>query len=231
MYCNLEGGCGTVSKVQRTDNMNRNTHTDNNANDYMLTYSQMSEYIDPQPDTQIPGNGGSAKPSSPQNMSQMSTSDQSREVNMANVNQGFGDRSGYISPNYQIPTVSASGSSVGLENNPIYSGPGPLLPNSPIFKVPSNPLLPPEYQELLSYNDLQYLNGFLRTQIGKYMRVEQLVGSNMIEERYGYLVGVGNNYIILQELTTDNVMALDYYNIKMVYIYLSNPTLPTNSRR
>ena len=63
------------------------------------------------------------------------------------------------------------------------------------------------------------------------MRVEQLVGSNIVEERYGYLVGVGNNYIILQELTTNNVMALDYYNIKMVYIYLSNPNLPTNSTR
>lgn len=226
MYCNLEGGCGTVSRVERADN-SMNSNSGRNSGDYMLSYSQMSEYIEPQPDVQITGNGA-ANTSSGQ---VSSTGGSGTMAAASDVNDGFGDRSAYLSPNSQIPSVNTSTSPVGLMNNPIYSGPGPLIPNAPIFKVPSNPLLPPEYQELLSYNDLQYLNGFLRTQIGKYMRVEQLVGSNIVEERYGYLVGVGNNYIILQELTTNNVMALDYYNIKMVYIYLSNPNLPTNSRR
>lgn len=108
--------------------------------------------------------------------------------------------------------------------------PAPVLPEAPQFPVPNNPLLPPGYQEFISYENLQYLNGFLRTQIGKYMRVEQLVGSNMIEERYGYLIGVGINYILLQELGTGNVSALDYYNIKYVHIYYTNPSLPTSAR-
>lgn len=105
--------------------------------------------------------------------------------------------------------------------------PEPILPEAPQFQVPNNPLLPPGYQESISYENLQYLNGFLRTQIGKYMRVEQLVGSNMLEDRYGYLIGVGVNYILLQEQGTGNVSALDYYNIKYVYIYYyTTPSLP-----
>ena len=63
------------------------------------------------------------------------------------------------------------------------------------------------------------------------MRVEQQVGSNSIEERYGYLIGVGINYILLQELGTGNVSTLDYYNIKFVYIYYTNPSLPQSPRR
>ena len=47
-----------------------------------------------------------------------------------------------------------------------------VLPNSPTFTVPANPLLPPEYSEVLDYNALQYLNGIFRTQIGRYVRVQ-----------------------------------------------------------
>ena len=58
------------------------------------------------------------------------------------------------------------------------------------------------------------------------MRVEQLVGSSNVEDRYGYLIGVGVNYILLQEIGTGNVSAIDYYNIKYVYIYYATPQLP-----
>ena len=84
---------------------------------------------------------------------------------------------------------------------------------------------------MINYENLQYMNGFLRTQIGKYIRVEQIVGSTVIEDRYGYLVGVGLNYILLQEINTQNIMAVDFYNIKYVYIYYSQPTLLTNATR
>ena len=57
-----------------------------------------------------------------------------------------------------------------------------IFPDSPMFNVPPNPLLPEEYREVLDYNSIQYLNGFFRTQIGRYVRVEQLVGSNIIED-------------------------------------------------
>lgn len=101
-----------------------------------------------------------------------------------------------------------------------------ILPNNPQFQVPANPLLPPSYQEMLSYENLQYMNGFLRTQIGKYLHVQQLVTSTDIEDRYGYLVGVGLNYILLQQAGTGNISAIDYYSIKYVYVYYRQEGLP-----
>ena len=72
-------------------------------------------------------------------------------------------------------------------------------------------MLPPEYNEILDYNAIQYQNGFFRTQIGRYVKVEQLVGSNSIEEYYGFLIGVGINYIVLQDYDSDNIRVLDIY--------------------
>lgn len=104
--------------------------------------------------------------------------------------------------------------------------PTPVLPENPQFQVPANPLLPPGYQEMISYENLQYMNGFLRTQIGKYLHVEQLISTNQIEDRYGYLVGVGLNYILLQQAGTGNISAIDYYSIKYVYVYYQQEGLP-----
>ena len=77
---------------------------------------------------------------------------------------------------------------------------------SPSFGVPSNPLVPPEYEQSIDYDSAQYMNGFLRTQIGRAMRVEQLIGSNGIQDRYGFLVGVGNNYLLLQDISNGNIV-------------------------
>lgn len=94
-----------------------------------------------------------------------------------------------------------------------------IFPSAPSFHVPSNPLLPPGYNETLDYNALQYLNGFYRTQIGRYVRVEQQVNSDDIEIRYGYLIGVGINYLLLQDASTGNVYTIDSYSIKLFYVY------------
>ena len=91
--------------------------------------------------------------------------------------------------------------------------------SSPTFTVPSNPMTPPEYTQTLDYDSIQYMNGFLRTQIGRFIRFEQLVGTNIVEERSGFLVGVSNNYVILQEIGTGNIMSFDTFSIKFVYIY------------
>ena len=97
-----------------------------------------------------------------------------------------------------------------------------IIPNSPTFQVPANPLLLPEYNELLDYNAVQYLNGIFRTQIGRYVKVSQLVGSNTMEEFEGYLIGVGINYVILQDYLTGNIRILDIYGIKSMYVYSKN---------
>lgn len=97
-----------------------------------------------------------------------------------------------------------------------------ITPGAPSFRVPSNPLLPPGYQETLDYNSLQYANGFYRTQIGKYVRVDQLLGSNNMTTQEGFLIGVGYNYIILQEGFTENILVVDIYSIKNMYVYYND---------
>ena len=97
-----------------------------------------------------------------------------------------------------------------------------VIPNSPTFHVPANPLLPQDYNEVLDYNAVQYINGIFRTKIGLYVKVSQLVGSNTLEEFEGYLIGVGINYIILQDYLTGNIRILDIYGIKSMYVYYKN---------
>jgi len=74
--------------------------------------------------------------------------------------------------------------------------------------------LPPAYAAILDYESLQYLNGYLRTQIGHYVEVEFLVGSTNVLARSGRLAGVGLNYILIEDLTTGDITACDFYNIK-----------------
>lgn len=65
----------------------------------------------------------------------------------------------------------------------------------------------------------QYLNGFLRTQIGQQVRVSFLIGTNSFLDKSGKLLDVGANYIILQEAMTDDVLVCDFYTIKFITIY------------
>lgn len=65
----------------------------------------------------------------------------------------------------------------------------------------------------------QYLNGFLRTQIGQRVRVSFLIGTNSFLDKSGKLMDVGANYIILQESMTDDLLVCDFYTIKFVTIF------------
>lgn len=94
------------------------------------------------------------------------------------------------------------------------------------IKVPQSPLTPSGYQEEIDSQALQSFNGFLRTQIGRYMRVEQLVTSDRTEDRLGFLVGVGTNFIILQDITTGNIMVIDIFSIRLTYVYYSSAVVP-----
>lgn len=85
--------------------------------------------------------------------------------------------------------------------------------------VPSVPGIPMDRPMTVTQESLQYLNGFLRTQIGKKVKVEFLVGTNTITDRMGVLVGVGANYILLNESETDDLLACDFYNIKFIRFY------------
>ncbi len=94
-----------------------------------------------------------------------------------------------------------------------------VSPEPPHFSVPSNPLLPGEYKEVLTYESLQYMNGFLRTQIGKECLVTMTVGAGGgLLSRLGYLVGVGINYLLLQDACSDEILVCDFYCVKLVQL-------------
>ena len=151
---------------------------------------------------------------------------------MPQASPGNQNQNGMLPAEDMTPLVTPdnNGAEEPVNLSPGFGATAPeLIPNSPTITVPPNPLLPEGYREVLDYNAIQYANGFYRTQIGRFVRVEQLVGSNTLETREGYLVGVGINYIILQEMSTGNIQVVDFYGIKNMYVYYNyggNPVMP-----
>ena len=88
-----------------------------------------------------------------------------------------------------------------------------IVPGVPASLTPSEP--PPETLESPLYTP-----GFLRTMIGKKMRVEFLMGTGALIDRTGTLAGVGVSYILLQPLETDDILLCDIYSIRFVTILL-----------
>ena len=65
----------------------------------------------------------------------------------------------------------------------------------------------------------QYLNGYLRGQIGKNVTVNFLIGMDSLVEKTGRLSDVGFNYIILEDAETGEQIVCDFFNIKFVRIH------------
>ncbi|MGI6176600.1 MAG: hypothetical protein ACOYJC_10695 [Christensenellales bacterium] len=68
-----------------------------------------------------------------------------------------------------------------------------------------------------------YTPGLLRQMIGKWMRVEFLIGNNLTD-RVGMLIRVGASYIVLQSLEASSSIVCDIYSIKFVTI-VNNPAV------
>lgn len=67
--------------------------------------------------------------------------------------------------------------------------------------------------------DTSYTQGYLKTQIGKRVRIEFLIGTNMLTDRIGTLMEVGISYVIIQPVDTDDLLLADIYAIKFVTIF------------
>jgi hypothetical protein len=67
--------------------------------------------------------------------------------------------------------------------------------------------------------DVNYTQGYLKTQIGRYVKIEFLIGTNMLVDREGTLVDVGISYVIIREAETDDLLLCDIYSIKFVRFY------------
>lgn len=67
--------------------------------------------------------------------------------------------------------------------------------------------------------DPEFTQGYLRQNIGSRVRVEFLIGTNMLTDRTGTLVDVGISYIILLLADTDDLLLCDIYSIKFVTFF------------
>ncbi|MBY6756182.1 alginate lyase [Clostridium botulinum] len=68
-------------------------------------------------------------------------------------------------------------------------------------------------------DDILYNQGYLKTQIGKRVKIEFLIGTNMLIDREGTLVGVGISYVLINEVDTNDLIMADMYSIKFVRIF------------
>lgn len=68
-------------------------------------------------------------------------------------------------------------------------------------------------------NNPLYNQGWLTTQIGKYVRISFLLGTNLFQDRTGTIVEVGISFIILREASTNDLIMCDMYSIKFVTVY------------
>ena len=92
------------------------------------------------------------------------------------------------------------------------------------------PYVPPTSQPIEEYNqpfqpflvdaqNIQYLNSFARTQIGRMVQVNFMMGTNTVQSLEGTLLGVGANFLLINERGTRNVTACDFYNVKYIRFF------------
>jgi hypothetical protein len=112
---------------------------------------------------------------------------------------------------------------------PMFSEP-PMMP-LPNFDIPydtrQKPMIevPPINQDFEIapippvVNNVLYTQGWLTTMIGKYIKIEFLIGTNMLIDREGILTEVGISYIVIQESGSKDLVMCDIYSIKFVRIF------------
>lgn len=136
--------------------------------------------------------------------------------NMKNYYSPCANCTGTASSPY-TPAVQPTQMPTGVPTGPVYSSPVPIQQGSttPATQVPitSDGIIP---ETLLNTT---FTQGYLRTQIGRKVKVEFLIGTSMFVDREGTLMDVGTSYIIIQETETDDLLLCDMYSIKFVKIY------------
>lgn len=97
----------------------------------------------------------------------------------------------------------------------------PYLPSAPAQQQPGlfSPITHLTQPMPVTTESMQYINGYLRAYIGRKVTVQFLIGTNSFVDKTGTLLGVGANYILINELETDDITICDFYTIKFVRIY------------
>lgn len=74
-----------------------------------------------------------------------------------------------------------------------------------------------QYEPVIT--DPGYTQYYLKQQIGKRVKIEFLIGTNMLVDREGTLLDVGISYLVIREVDSNNLVMCDMYSIKFVTIY------------
>ncbi len=146
----------------------------------------------------------------------------------------YGDGSTQYSADYPTPKSDTNGTAsegvtdaVASQGYPV-SDVGTVQRSSPIregmnMHIGSGTTPPKDKVEQRGYDvtsaDIRYLNNFMRTQIGRLIEVNFVIGGETMMRVAGYLMGVGDDFVLINEYGTNNVTACDYYNIKYVRIF------------
>lgn len=139
-----------------------------------------------------------------------------------------GNAGNMTQPGQGTAPVRLTAENMNLSTTPATS----LMNHNTTVETPTTSLMnnvATESQEILNYSEpfavtsesIQFLNGFLRTQVGRTVEVDFLIGTDTIETKKGILLGLGANYIIMSEEGTNNLTVGDFYNIKFVKLFYS----------
>ena len=113
-----------------------------------------------------------------------------------------------VTQNSMLPATSLLGGSNGINN-------AMGTYNNDIFSVNSE--------------NMQLLNGFLRTQIGRLIEANFMAGANQIICLTGILLGVGSDFLLINERGTNNLTTCDFDTLKYVRIFYWLNQLAYNS--
>ncbi|OPJ61643.1 hypothetical protein [Clostridium oryzae] len=106
-----------------------------------------------------------------------------------------------------MPGAVVSGGGAGMQQ-PSGAFPSPV-PGVDFVQAPGSPV----------FQGQGYTQAFLRRNIGRNMRVEFLIGTNLLTDRTGTLLEVGISYIVLQPTDSDDQLMCDIYSIVFVTVY------------
>jgi len=145
-----------------------------------------------------------------------------------NLTQGQNALANVLSRNYTLPggTTQMSGPygtpGGGLSQPGGFLGTaGAAAPAQPGQTTSTQflPITPTTEPMPLNTQSLNYLNAALITQIGRKVTIDFLIGTNTLVDRTGTLLAVGANYLIINELETDDMLFCDFFSIKFVRVY------------
>lgn len=99
--------------------------------------------------------------------------------------------------------------------------PAPMMPQTTPNNMPSDMPEMMDAESMLSptLTNIGYTQAYLRTLIGKRVRISFLIGTSLLMDRTGTIVEVGISYIVLKQLDANINVMCDLYSIKFVDIF------------